>query len=40
LLRRALLAVSAAAAIAAIVRVRGTGGVPPRIGGWRRLDLE
>jgi hypothetical protein len=35
--RRALLAVGLAGAIAAVLRVRGTGGVPPQSGGWREL---
>jgi hypothetical protein len=37
LLRRALTAVGIAGAIAAILRVRGSGGVPPQSGGWREL---
>ena len=37
-LRRALLAVGVASAIAAALRVRGTGGVPPQQGGWRELS--
>jgi len=40
LLRRALLAVSATGIIAAALRVRGHGGVPPRRGGWRELPLD
>lgn len=38
--RRALLALGAAALIAAIIRLRGTGGVPPQHGGWRELTDE
>ncbi|MGH9077097.1 MAG: hypothetical protein ACRDY0_06550 [Acidimicrobiales bacterium] len=37
-LRRALLALAAAALAAAIVRLRGSGGTPPRGGGWRQLS--
>ena len=43
LLSRALLAVGMAALVAVIVRLRGSGGTPPRQGGWRQLsvtDLE
>jgi hypothetical protein len=36
--RRALLAIGVAGAIAAILRVRGSGGVPPQSGGWRELS--
>jgi hypothetical protein len=38
LLRRALLAIGIGGMIAAIVRLRGSGGVPPRQGGWRELS--
>jgi hypothetical protein len=38
LLRRAILAVGIAAAIAGVVRLRGSGGVPPQGGGWRELS--
>lgn len=38
MLRRALLAVGAAGLIAAVLRVRGSGGVPPQSGGWRELQ--
>jgi hypothetical protein len=38
MLRRALVAIGIAAAIAAVLRVRGTGGVPPQQGGWRELS--
>jgi len=40
LLRRVLLAMSAAAGIAGVLRVRGSGGVPPQSGGWRELELD
>lgn len=36
-LRRAIVALSAAGLIAGLVRLRGTGGVPPQQGGWREL---
>ncbi len=38
LIRRALAAIGLAGAIAAILRVRGSGGVPPQSGGWRELS--
>ncbi len=31
---------TAAGMIAAFLRLRGTGGVPPRSGGWRELELD
>lgn len=37
LIRRALLAVVVGIAVAAAIRVRGSGGVPPQTGGWREL---
>ncbi len=40
LLRRILLALSAAGAIAGVLRVRGSGGVPPQSGGWRELEVD
>ncbi|MEO7572972.1 MAG: hypothetical protein ABIX10_11115 [Acidimicrobiales bacterium] len=43
LLRRALVALGLAGIIAAVLRVRGSGGTPPQQGGWRELsgpDLE
>jgi hypothetical protein len=36
--RRGLVAVVAAAVIAAAIRLRGRGGVPPQTGGWRELS--
>ncbi|HLH99385.1 MAG TPA: hypothetical protein VKV06_01270 [Acidimicrobiales bacterium] len=36
-LRRALAALGAALVIAAFLRLRGSGGTPPRRGGWREL---
>ncbi len=43
LARRALVAIGAGIAVAAAIRVRGSGGVPPQTGGWRELrgsDLD
>jgi len=37
-LRRALLAIGLAGIIAAVLRLRGTGGSPPQTGGWRELS--
>ncbi|MEM9202489.1 MAG: hypothetical protein AAGC53_12545 [Actinomycetota bacterium] len=37
LLRRTLVAIGAGLAAAALVRVRGSGGIPPQTGGWREL---
>jgi hypothetical protein len=38
MVRRALVALGIAAAIAAVLRVRGSGGTPPQEGGWRELS--
>ena len=38
LLRRALVAIGIAGLIAAVLRIRGTGGTPPQDGGWRELE--
>jgi hypothetical protein len=38
-LRRALLALGLAVTTALIVRMRGSGGTPPRRGGWRELSV-
>ena len=40
LIRRALVALGAAGIIAAVLRVRGTGGTPPQRGGWRELSPD
>ncbi len=40
LLRRALTAVGLGAAVAAVLRFRGFGGVPPQSGGWRELTSD
>ena len=37
MLRRALVALGLAGLIAAVLRLRGSGGVPPAEGGWREL---
>ena len=37
-LRRALVALGVASLIAAVLRLRGTGGTPPQGGGWRELS--
>ena len=37
LLRGAVAALGIAAGVAGALRLRGTGGVPPRSGGWREL---
>ena len=38
MIRRALVAIGAGIAVAAAIRVRGSGGVPPQTGGWRGLQ--
>ena len=35
-----VLALAGAAGFAAVLRVRGSGGVPPQTGGWRELDID
>jgi hypothetical protein len=40
LFRRALAALTAAAIIAASIRLRGRGGVPPQRGGWREFPTS
>jgi hypothetical protein len=37
-LRRSLLALGVTGVIAGLLRLRGTGGVPPQSGGWRQLS--
>lgn len=39
-IRNAVFALGVAAVIAGIVRIRGTGGVPPQRGGWRELPAD
>ncbi|MDE0268459.1 MAG: hypothetical protein OXI96_05415 [Acidimicrobiaceae bacterium] len=36
-MRRILIAIMAGLLVALVIRVRGRGGVPPQIGGWRKL---
>ena len=38
LIRGAIAAVGIAAGVASALRLRGSGGVPPRSGGWRELS--
>ena len=38
LVRRAMLALGVGSIVAAVLRVRGSGGVAPRQGGWRELS--
>jgi hypothetical protein len=38
LFRRALVALGLAALVAAVLRLRGSGGTPPQDGGWRELS--
>lgn len=38
MIRRALTALAIAGLVAAVLRVRGTGGTPPQSGGWRELS--
>jgi hypothetical protein len=37
LIRRAMVAIGAGLMAAALIRVRGTGGIAPQTGGWREL---
>jgi hypothetical protein len=38
MLRRALVALGLAGIVAGVLRLRGSGGVPPQRGGWRELS--
>ena len=38
MIRRALVAVGMAGLIAAVLRLRGSGGTPSQSGGWRELS--
>ena len=38
MLRRALVALGIAGLVAAVLRLRGSGGTPPQDGGWRELS--
>jgi hypothetical protein len=37
MIRRALVALGVAGLVAAVLRLRGSGGTPPSDGGWREL---
>jgi alpha-beta hydrolase superfamily lysophospholipase len=37
MIRKALAALAIAGLVAAVLRLRGTGGTPPQEGGWREL---
>jgi hypothetical protein len=39
-IRRAAIALGTTVIIAGIVRLRGTGGVPPKRGGWREIPID
>lgn len=39
-IRHAVFALGVTVVIAGIVRLRGTGGVPPQRGGWRELPVD
>lgn len=38
MIRKALTALAIAGLVAAVLRLRGTGGTPPQTGGWRELS--
>ncbi len=38
MIRKALIALGIAGLVAGVLRLRGTGGTPPREGGWRELS--
>jgi hypothetical protein len=40
MIRRALVALGLAGFVAAVLRVRGSGGTPPQRGGWRELSPD
>jgi len=40
MIRRALVAVGLAGLVAAVLRLRGSGGTPPQRGGWRELSPD
>jgi len=39
-LRRTVMALGVTVIVAVIVRLRGSGGTPPRRGGWRELPVD
>ena len=40
MIRRALVALGIAGGVAAVLRLRGSGGTPPQRGGWRELSPD
>lgn len=40
MIRRALVALGIAGGVAAVLRLRGSGGTPPQHGGWRELSPD
>jgi hypothetical protein len=40
MIRRALVALGLAGLVAAVLRLRGSGGTPPQRGGWRELSPD
>jgi hypothetical protein len=40
MIRRALMALGLAGIVAAVLRVRGSGGTPPQRGGWQELSPD
>lgn len=40
MIRRAIMALSAAGIVAGVLRLRGKGGVPPQHGGWREMNIR
>jgi len=38
MIRKALVALGIAGLVAAVLRLRGSGGTPPQDGGWRELS--
>ncbi len=40
MIRRALVAIGIAGGVAAVLRLRGSGGTPPQRGGWRELSPD
>jgi hypothetical protein len=37
--RRVMVALSLAATVAGVLRLKGKGGVPPQVGGWREVPV-
>ena len=38
--RRVMVALSLAATVAGVLRLKGKGGVPPQVGGWREVPVQ